>query len=241
MQSPLACLRPCSLPICSCSIAIKPGVYSNAQSNRICWGISKFSNHRQAAVGQHQSRVHIRNPPTRSSMPAKSQLLQLVASNSWKVKSKVQLYNLLKVTKTNKVCLYHLSLSTLTAFFSSVQKVCQCASSTPQSNLRASTGVQNVARRCTVHRCKEVIKNAVEVHGLSASRAWIVEEFPGEHEEDAILIGQNHLVVSWIKPELQKMLAQSNKAILSTQTLAEMTLKPCNISQSKRYHLILPR
>ena len=96
MQSPIACLRPCSLPICSCSIAIKPGVYSKAQSNRICWGISKFPNDRQAAVGQHQSRVHIRNPPTGSSMPAKSQLLQLVASNSWKVQSKVQLYNLLK-------------------------------------------------------------------------------------------------------------------------------------------------
>ena len=159
MQSPIACLRPCSLPICSCSIAIKPGVYSNAQSNRICWGISKFSDHRQAAVGQHQSRVHIRNPPTGSSMPAKSQLLQLVASNSWKVKSKVLQYNLLKVTKTNKVCLCHLSLSTLIAFFSSVQKVCQCASSTPQSNLRAPTaGVQNVARRCTVLRYKAFFK-----------------------------------------------------------------------------------
>lgn len=67
--------------------------------------------------------------------------------------------------------------------------------------------------------------NAVKIHGcLSASGAWIVEEFPGEHE-DEIQIGQNHLVVSWMKPELQKMLAQSNKAILCTQTLAEMTLK----------------
>lgn len=68
---------------------------------------------------------------------------------------------------------------------------------------------------------------------LSASRAWIVE-----------VIGQNHPFVSCIvskdAKDQKKTLAQSNKATLSTQTLAEMTLKPCNISQSKRYHLILP-
>lgn len=220
MQSAIACLRPCSLPICSCSIAIKPGVYSNAQSNRICWGISKFSDHRQAAVGQHQSRVHIRNPPTGSSMPAKSQLLQLVASNSWKVKSKVQ------PSKSDKD---QQSMPMPFESFDPHSLLFISPESLPMCELHTTIKPQGFywGTKCgTTMHCASMqgVWNAVEVRRLSASRAWIVEEFPGE-EEDEILIGQNHLVVSWIKPELQKMLAQSNKAILSTQTLAEMTLK----------------
>lgn len=68
------------------------------------------------------------------------------------IESKIFFF-LLKATDQQSMAMPFKSLWTLTAFFSSVQNVCQCASSTPQSNLRAPTAVQNVARRCDDALC----------------------------------------------------------------------------------------